>query len=519
MAGGAAVDDRWVYDLLAGLVEQLPEPAVDLATVLDGGPSTLAVAARLAGAAGLVGYGALLSFRRLGTPAWHVDEQVYATAGRAYWRGDFRLNPQHPPLGKEIIGAAQAAFGPTLTAARLPAAAAALAGGLLLWLWLSRAGAPAAGPLAAALWWSLPSVVAFPEALPGPVTALPTRYALLDPLAGFLALGALAVGWWWVRTGRWTAAAGSGVLLGLAVATKLPAGLVGVVAVLAGTAAALHRPGRPLRRLLRAGGQAATWSLAAAGAGLAAYAPMGRDGAVASFAAGWRIQREHGRGGHLVTVAGQRYFHPPWWTLGWWQHASWGAAVTAVAALAVVAGLALRPALTGYLAAACLLPLTLLVPLADLALPHYPVLWRGPLIGAVAVGAVAGAGWLRRHAGGWVAVAVLAAVLAPVGLLAGRTAAATLTLRPAGYAALPAVVPPGDVWLVGQPAVARAYLPGHRLGPPPRPLPAAARPAAVVLDAMSTVRGADRRAADWARARGYRVVRTDTLEIWVRPDG
>jgi hypothetical protein len=245
---------------------------------------------------------------------------------------------------------------------------------------------------------------------------------------------------------------------------------------------------------------------------------MGRAGALASWTAGWRSQRTHGRGGHLVVVAGHRSFHPPWWTLGWWQYASWGAAVTAVAALAVVAGLALRPGLAGYLTAAWLLPLVLLVPLAHLALPHYPVIWRGPLLASVAVGAVAAAERLRRRTRPWIAVALLAGVLAPVGLLAARTAAATLTLRPTGYAALATAVPQGDVWLVGQPDVARAYLAGHRIAAPPRPLPAAARPAAVVLDAMSTVRGADGRSADWARTHGYRVVRTGTLEIWVRPD-
>ena len=99
MGGGAAVEERWVRDLLAGLVEQLPEPTVDLAAV-DGGSSVLAAAARITGAAGLVGYGAVMSFWRLGEPAWHTDERVYAAAGRAYWHGDFRLNPDHPPLGK-----------------------------------------------------------------------------------------------------------------------------------------------------------------------------------------------------------------------------------------------------------------------------------------------------------------------------------------------------------------------------------------------------------------------------------
>jgi hypothetical protein len=245
---------------------------------------------------------------------------------------------------------------------------------------------------------------------------------------------------------------------------------------------------------------------------------MGWTGARAAWTAGWEMQRTHGQAGHLVVVAGERTYHPPWWTLAWWQYASWGAAATAAAALAVGLGLALRPTLASYLAAAWLLPLVLLVPLAHLALPHYQVLWRGPLVASVAVGAAAAAGRLRRRAGPWVAAVLLACALAPVALLAGRTSAATLMVQPTGYAALPAVVPAGDVWLVGYPDLARPYLAGHRVLTPPRPLPAAARPAAVVLDAMATVRGGDRRPAEWARAHGYRAAHTYTLEVWVRPD-
>ena len=522
MGGGAAVEERWVRDLLAGLVEQLPEPTVDLVAAVDGGSSVLAAAAR---------------HHRSRRPGRLRRGHVVLAPGRAglaHRRTRLRggrprvlarrlpAEPGPPPLGKELIGAAQAAFGPSLAAARLPAAAAALAGGLLLWFWLSRAAAPAAGPLAAVLWWSMPSALAFPDALPAglrPETSLPTRYALLDPLAGVLALGALAVGWWWVRTGRWSAAAGSGVLLGLAVATKLPAGLVGAVAVVAGSVAALRRPGTGPRRALRAGGQAATWSLAAAGAFLAAYAPMGRPGALASWTAGWRFQRRTGGSATRVVVAGAVDRHPPWWTLGWWQYASWGAAATAVAVLAVVLGLVLRTALAGYLTAAWLTPVVLLVPVAHLALPHYLVAWRGPLVASIAVGAAAGTGWLRRRTGTRIAYAVLLCALTPALLVAGRTTAATLTLRPTGYAALAALAPPGDVWVVGYADVARLHLTGHRVLSPPRRPPAAARPAAVVLDAMVTLRFGGRHLAGWARAHGYRVVRSYTLEIWIRPDG
>src|SRR3954462_12900466 len=120
------LDEQWVRDLLTELVEHLPEPTVQFAAALGGGPPAVVVAARIAGAAGLVGCGMVLSFRRLGTPAWHVDERGHAAPGRGYWRGAFRPTPHPPPPGKELIGAAQAAFAPTLPAARLPAAAATL---------------------------------------------------------------------------------------------------------------------------------------------------------------------------------------------------------------------------------------------------------------------------------------------------------------------------------------------------------------------------------------------------------
>jgi hypothetical protein len=501
-------------------------------------------AACFAGRLALLGFGTFMSLWRIDVPSWNGDELVYAGAGNNYWQGDYAYNPEHPPLGKLLIGLSEHLGGQTLWAARLPAGIAMLLGGLLLWGWLSRAVSPAAGWTAAALWWALPGLTSFPELLgDGPYLDLPQRWALLGPLAAVLALAALLAGWWWMRSGRLAWALTCGLLAGAAVATKLPAVLIVAVPAVAGPLATLARcppawaaqfPGWPpgtaavfgwLARLPRAAGHAATWLAGAALAFAMAYAPMGAKQAVDSIEAGWRFQRGHGASGHSILLRGQVYAHAPWWSLAWWQYAALGTAVTAVALLATVAGLALRSGLTAYLTAAWLLPMITLVPVAHLALPHYELIWRAPLIG----GAVAGASValrrlsrLRRPRGGAydlpVTAAVLLLALLPPAVLAGRTAAHTATLRPSGYGALPALAGPGEVQVVGNVTVVRRYLPEHRVqGVRNAPRPHRQAPGTIVLDRASTSRFSDYGLVAWARLHKYRHTRTGTLEVYVRP--
>lgn len=477
----------------------------------------------------LAAAGCWLAFARLSVPAWGVDEPVYARAGLAYWHGDFGLNPEHPPLGKYLIGASEAAFGSTVGAARLPGALALLGSGLLLWAWLSRVGPRWSGPVAAALTWTLPVLAGFPEALDeSPATAAMARAALLEPVAAVLGLAALAAGWWWLRSGRVVAGAACGLLSGLAIAAKLPAGLTVLVPAVAGCLGAGCRPGGVLRRLARTAGHGLLWIATAAAAFAACYLPMGVGPARRNLGRMWQLEHRHGTAGHPILVAGVVRLHAPWWINLAWQRASWGTALTVAAAAAVVAGLLARSGLTAYLAAAALLPATLLAPLTGLALPHYLVLWRPQLIAAATVGAAAAVSRMwRLRAGGrgrprWAArisAAALGVALAVPAALAGTgSAVATVTLRPTGYAELPALVPDGGtVWLIGDLGAARFYLPhsrsvGYAAKRPPRGVPAA-----IVVDRGSSLRFGDGGLPRWAGRHGYRHLSTGSLDVWLAP--
>jgi hypothetical protein len=496
------------------------------------------VAVRLLSGLIVFGYGAFMSLWRLPVPAWLGDEITYARAGEEYWHGQFTFNPEHPPLGKDLIGAAEMVFGPRLGAARLPAAGAMLACGVLLWWWLSRQVGPAAGVTAAVLWWSLPGLTTFPEAsgLSGPELSLPQRLALLDPLAGALVLAALIVGWWWVRSGRLRAVALCGVLSGAAVATKLPALLPLAVPALVGTLAVLLRrapetgnpatggPGwwarlpEPARRAARAAGHGWTWAGATAVTFAAAYAPMGPRQAASSVLAGWRFQRAHSELGHWIVLRGAVHLQPPWWAPAWWQYVSVGAAVAALLGTAAVAAVLLRPGLGGYLTAAWVLPMLTLVPITDLALPTYGLIWRGPLVAGTATGAALAARRLHRRLPAAVAAALIATAAVPIAVLSARTAGHTLRLPRVGYAALPGLAEPGEVQILGHPVLAHRYLaPAHAVRPVIRP-PTAGRPApgTLVLDRAYTLRFGDGGLSAWARRHGYRMVRTGTLEVWLR---
>jgi len=469
----------------------------------------------------LVLFGLGMSFWRLTVPSWHADELAYASAGDAYWAGDFQVNDEHPPLGKELIGAARLLFGHTLWATRFPAALGLFLGGLLLWVWLSRVAPPPAGPLAAALWWSLPSLVAFPEALgdgPGTMTALPMRYGLLDPLAAVLALAAVVAGWWWIQSGWGRAAAVCGLASGLAVATKLPAVLVVAVPAVAGCASLALRAGVSLgTRLRRLAAQAGLWAAAAAGAFMLAYLPAGRD-APRIFAAGWRHQHEHGGSGHAVVVAGTFTTHPPWWTLGWWQYMAWGATAVAVLIVCTLPALQSRPLLVGYLTAAWAVPAALLIPIAHLALPHYILLWRPTIVAAVAVTLAVAAAWVRQHAVPAAAAAFVVLALAGLAVPAGRTVYATARLSPQDYAKLPTLVPAGRVWLIGHCRLTETYLPGRSIADAPETLSRAMTlPTALVLDRSMTIRFGARGLPEWMHQHGYHLIRAGILDVWLSP--
>lgn len=167
-----------------------------------------------------------------------IDEPVYIATGVIYLREhDLRYNPEHPPLGKLIIGAGAVAAGPrldtaftgdqyaigphllyrsgndaqqVLLAARLPVIALTLLFGLVVFAFARDLTGPAGGLVALTLYAFSPDLIAHGS------------LATLDvPMAGFLLTSVWLV--WRARRRPRLYLPLAGVALGAAVATKMSA--------------------------------------------------------------------------------------------------------------------------------------------------------------------------------------------------------------------------------------------------------------------------------------------------------
>ena len=246
------------------------------------------------------------------------------------------------------------------------------------------------------------------------------------------------------------------------------------------------------------------------------YLPMGTY-AVNRFETGWRLQREHGANGHTTLVDGLVIYRPPWWSFPWWQYATVGAAAAAVLAGCVLAAVVARPGLGGYLAAAWVVPMMLLLPVGGIGMPAYIQLWRPGVVASAALGAAAVAEWAWHRRSSWPGMAAATAVATAAAVVAAPAAAAVHRIEhvaPTDYAALPAMVPRrGTVWLVGCLPCARPYLAGRV-----SLQPVGGTPVAMVIQRSVAVRFPDDVfQVDWARDRGYRMVRSGPLDVWVAP--
>lgn len=283
-------------------------------------------AAALALGAGL---GAIAFFVNLAVPSASGDEVTYLRAAQAYVSGDFAMNPEHPPLGKWML-AAGGWWGESLTAFRVVGAVLGWLTALLLagaaWVITRRLWVAI---LVAWLWWLLPVAT-------GLVRFHVARSVLLEaPLMFWMAAGLLALAlsardtrrrWWLVVA----------LCAGLAGACKLP-GLV-LLAGLVPLGWARWRTS-PSGARLRSFGEIALLGLGcgavAATAFAATYLPAG-DEAVGWLRETFAFQFAHAASGHVQTVAGVNYAHPPWWAPFWFQAqylswpatlALWGAAI------------------------------------------------------------------------------------------------------------------------------------------------------------------------------------------------
>ena len=138
------------------------------------------------------------NFWNLAAANVEVDETVYVKAGWQYVHGDFRLNGEHPFTAKYLMGIAQLILGQGLTSARTAAAVASLVTGVIIWWWLRTEVGRTTGMLAAAMWLLLPRQISL---FWGPRE---DRYALLEPFMMMFGVAAMAAGWWWYRSGRWS---------------------------------------------------------------------------------------------------------------------------------------------------------------------------------------------------------------------------------------------------------------------------------------------------------------------------
>ena len=390
---------------------------------------------------------------RLGTADWIADEVVYSQAGRAYLRGDFALNPEHPVLAKYLVGLGELVVGAPF-GTRLASALSGLGITLLLYL-LARCVAGERWGLVAALGWLL-----LPHALPAEPdrfgVPLLDRFALLDPVATALALLALVLGWRWAHAPALRLAALTGVSIGLATGAKLSAVLVAPVVAIAVCLCA--------RDARRAAGQLAVAAASAVTAFAVLYVPVG-SGALALATSPVTEQLDHAATGHRILLAGRVYESAPWWSHLYFAWRDDGVVVTAVVVVLVASALlwSAERGLVAYLAAAAVVPFAVLS-LSPVALPYYRFLWQPQLVllGVLGLRALLRRGAPSRAVAALAALAVLVVgaqhLVQLVRLAPGAYGGAACAIEAVGAAEGRAVVR-------GYPAVLGTYLPALQSAP------------------------------------------------------
>lgn len=208
---------------------------------MAGRPDTVVAEAWIA-LAFLAAFSAQTVFSSLEQSATH-DEPMHLTAGYTYLKtGDFRLNPQHPPLAKLLAGLPLMALDPAIDFhdtgwtsqppeergfarrflfsndadrllfwGRLPLALLSVVLGIYIWRWARARFGPAAGLGALLLFAFCPNFVAHAHLVTFDV-----------PLATFFVM-TLFHAWRWMRTRSRFQLVATGLCLGLALGTKFSA--------------------------------------------------------------------------------------------------------------------------------------------------------------------------------------------------------------------------------------------------------------------------------------------------------
>ncbi|MBI2684130.1 MAG: glycosyltransferase family 39 protein [Actinobacteria bacterium] len=396
--------------------------------------------------------GAFLSLHRLGAPVWGNDELIYRDAGRAYLRGDFSPNPEHPPLVKYILGVTQLVGGSGPGAVRLPGAIAGILTGFVLFLIARRLAGRWAG-LSVFASWSL---------LPHPFGAMRVeRLAMLEP---FMMLGVVVAIWAgerWATTGEWRWASATGVAVGLAMASKIP----GILALVVVAAIGLTATGG-MRRLWP---QFLAITALALAVFVLSYAPFG-SAALPSIQEMWAYQQRHSVNGHPIVIAGTSYAYPPWWSAAWLFWSKGPGTAVAYGGLALLAPFAL-PRRTAVITLSFLVSWAIfLIVLSPILLRHY-LYALSPAI-ALICGLVIWRLFTSARAGR------LTALVASLLLLGGALTTAngvvnikaSVSATPESYAAAAAIIDRANleaapVFVFGPRSLAAAYLPAATFVP------------------------------------------------------
>jgi|GEM_PF-1077612 len=289
---------------------------------------------------GVFAYSLFNLFYNLDAESFYTDEVTYSLSGMEYLQGNFTRNPEHPFLGKYLIGVSLRALGKSDFNARLPCALLGFLTGIVLCFFVKELinfGRPrfvaADGPvrsrpqgrpqrgaqrdsqqaatiqcdpsnfyisLIAVALWSTSTLVLWVS-----------RRAILDAFLVFFFTLSLFMFWRFFRTEEAKYALGGGISVGLALSCKLTAAVI-VPILLAYVGIGERRIPKPASL-----GKLALALLIALLILFASYAPVRGD-----LSDVFRVMGEHWsieqKTGHRAIIGGVMYDKQPWWTYLYW---------------------------------------------------------------------------------------------------------------------------------------------------------------------------------------------------------
>lgn len=380
---------------------------------------------------------AILAFWRLDVSEVWIDESIYTNAAWEYLHGDLTANPEHPPLGKLIIGAWQVSFGEGIISARALMGVVMIATAAAIWWFSSRIVGPRWAVVPAILWMLMQRSFEDRDRL--------DRLASLDMLMVlFLVLG-FALAWrWWESKSAWIALL-AGLTLGAAVMTKVPAAVF-IPALFVLVVGRWHWKPLFLGIIALAGGAAAVV--------LATLAPFGYWDAITRMV---EFQTAHNADGHSILIDDRIYEFAPWWST--FRFALDGLGIWGVIALvlgSITAIVAVRPRrVVGMLIVAGVLAAMFFVVISKVVLPHYFLdwVWIPTILSGLALPAL-----LRRTA----LLPVGAVIVIAASFSVAANTQQVLGVRSRGLVAAAEII--GDVGALDRPVLVQGIAPSLAIG-------------------------------------------------------